>query len=452
MSIPNFMSIPQEVLMNKSLVIFINKFLYRVGRIVGKGSSLPGQVAMKLYPNILSEIELPENIIMVTGSNGKTSTTELIYNVLSNNGFNVGCNLEGSNQTEGVATMILNNCNSKGVVTKDALVIESDERYLRHTLKFFKPKYLVITNLYRDQLTRNGHPEYIFDVIKEAGLEDIKLVLNADDPLSSLFGINRDDVTYFGINKTAIAAKENDGIYDDGIYCPNCKTKLLYEYHTFAHLGRFQCENCYHFRQLPKYAITDIDLQTGVVKINGTNELKLSMRSLYMAYNFLSAFAVGSLMGVEDKKIIETLSEYVIKNDRIQEFEIGEHKGMLLTSKHENSIAYDQAISYIVKENKPCTVVIIVDQISRKYFTSETSWIWDINFEKLNADCVKKVVLVGKYVHDLISRFTYTECDMSKVSSFISLDEMMKYLKGNAVGDIYVATCFTDRDKFISRV
>ena len=438
--------------MNKSLVIFINKLLYKVGKIVGKGSSLPGQVALKLYPNILNEIKLPENIIMVTGSNGKTSTTELIYNVLSKNGISVGCNLEGSNQTEGVTTMILNNCDSKGVVTKDALVIESDERYLRHTLKYFKPKYLVVTNLYRDQMTRNGHPEYIFDVIKEAGLENVKLVLNADDPLSSLLGINREDCTYFGINKSAIDKKENDGIYDDGVYCPNCKTKLLYEYHTFAHFGRFKCENCWHFRQTPNYAITEMDLQTGAIKINDTNELKLSMRSLYMAYNFLSAFAVGSLMGIEDKKIIDTLSEYIIKNDRIQKFKIGEHEGMLLTSKHENSIAYDQSIAYVVKENKPCTVVIIVDQISRKYFTSETSWIWDINFEKLNSECVKRVILAGNYVHDLIARFNYSDCDMSKVSSFSDLDEMMKYLRENAEGDIYVATCFTDRDKFTSRV
>jgi len=411
-----------------------------------------GQIALKLCPNILSQVKYPKNVIVVTGSNGKTSTTELIYNILSNAGLEVGCNLEGSNQTEGVTTMILNNCNLKGVVKKDALVIESDERYLRHTLKFFKPNYLVVTNLYRDQMTRNGHPEHIYEIIEEAGLKDIHLILNADDPLSSLYGFEREDVSYFGMNKSCISTLVNDSVYNDGIYCPNCKSKLYYDYYNYSHIGGFKCAVCGHKRMTPNYAVTDIDLKTGIIKINDKYELNLSMRSIYMAYNFLAAFSVGDLVGIEDEKIIKSLSDYIMKNDRIQKFNIGEHEGMLLTSKHENSIAYNQSISYIVKENKPCTVVVIVDQISRKYFTSETSWIWDIDFEKLNADCIKQVVLAGKYVNDLNARFKYSNCDESKVKSFSNLDEMMKFVKQSSIGDIYVVTCFTDRYKFINRI
>ena len=131
----------------KSLIILLSKFIYWIGKMVGKGSSLPGQIALKLDRDILKKIKLPDNIIVVTGSNGKTSTVEMIYKIFENAGFTVGCNLEGSNQTEGVATMILNNSNLKGEVKKDVFVIESDERYLRRTLKFLKPKYLVVTNL-----------------------------------------------------------------------------------------------------------------------------------------------------------------------------------------------------------------------------------------------------------------------------------------------------------------
>ena len=411
-----------------------------------------GQISLKLCPNILSKIKYPKNVIIVTGSNGKTSTTELIYNVLTNAGLSVGCNLEGSNQTEGVTTMILNNCNLKGEVKKDALVIESDERYLRHTIKFFKPKYLVVTNLYRDQMTRNGHPEHIYEIIKEANLKDIHLILNCDDPLSSLYGKDREDVTYFGMNESEISSKENDSVYNDGIYCPNCKSKLTYDYYNYNHIGSFNCKVCGHKRQNPDFAVTSIDLKSGKIKINDSYELNLSMRSIYMAYNFLAAFSVGKLVGIEDKKIIDSLTDYILKNDRIQKFKVGEHEGMLLTSKHENSVAYNQSISYIVNENKPCTVVVIVDQISRKYFTSETSWIWDIDFEKLNADCVKKVVLAGRYVSDLKARFKYSGCDEAKTNSFANLDDMMNFVKENAEGNVYVVTCFTDRDKFTSRI
>ena len=201
--------------MKKSFIIILNKIIYKLGKILKKGSSKPGQVALKLDKNILAKVTLPENVIVVTGSNGKTSTTELIYNVLNDNGYSVGCNLEGSNQTEGVTTMILNNCNLKGEVDKDVLVIESDERYLRHTLKFFKPKYLIVTNLYRDQMTRNGHPELIYDIIKEAISDGVHLILNTDDPLSSLYGYKRGAVTYFGMNETGLSTKENTSVYDD---------------------------------------------------------------------------------------------------------------------------------------------------------------------------------------------------------------------------------------------
>ncbi len=438
--------------MKKFIAIMLNKIIYKIGKLLKKGSSMPGQIALKICPNILSQVKLPKYVIVVTGSNGKTSTTELIYNLLSSNGYNVGCNLEGSNQTEGVTTMILNSCSLGGVVKKDALVIESDERYLRRTLKFFKPSHLVITNLYRDQMTRNGHPEHIYNIIKEAGLENIHLILNADDPLSSLFGFNRENVSYYGINEFGLSTKTNNDVYDDGIYCPNCKSKLIYDYHNFAHIGSYKCPACGHHRVEPQYAVTNINLQSGDVTINEKYNLKLTLRSIYSAYNVLASFAVGSLLGVDSESIIKSLSDYTLKNDRVQSFKIGEHNGMLLTSKHENSIAYNQSIQYVITENKPCTVVIIVDQISRKYFTSETSWLWDINFEQLNSSCVKKVVLAGKYVHDLKSRFAYSKCNMDKVFAVSDLDEMMKYVKENAEGDIFLITCFTDRYKFIDRI
>lgn len=435
----------------KSIIILISKFIYWIGKLVGKGSSLPGQIALKLDKNILKKIKLSDNIIVVTGSNGKTSTVEMIYKVLTNAGFSVGCNLEGSNQTEGVTTMILNNSSLSGVVDKDILVIESDERYLRHTLKFFKPKYLVVTNLYRDQMTRNGHPEVIYDIINEAITADIHLILNTDDPLSSLYGYKRDKVTYFGMNENGLSKHENNSRYDDGKYCPNCMGLLKYDYYHFNHIGSYKCEKCGHSRKNPNYAVTDINLKTGEIVINNKYKIEMTLRSIYNAYNILATFAVARLFGVDENKIVDTLNDYVAKNDRIQTFDINGHSGMLLTSKHENSISYNQSLSYIVNQDKDCTVVIIIDAVSRKYFTSETSWIWDIDFELLKANCVKKIILAGKYVNDLAVRFEYSGIDLNKVTMKADLDEMMKETKENSIGDVYVVTCFSDRMKFLDR-
>jgi UDP-N-acetylmuramyl tripeptide synthase len=410
-----------------------------------------GKIALKIDKNILKKVVLPDDIIVVTGSNGKTSTVEMICNTLEANGYKVGCNREGSNQTEGVTTMILNNCNLKGEVKKDILVIESDERYLRHTLKHFRPKYLVVTNLYRDQMTRNGHPELIYDIIKDAITDDIHLILNADDPLTSMYGYKRENVTYFGMDKNNLSVMKNESAYDDGVYCPNCKELLEYSYYHYNHIGDFECKNCGHKRMKPEYAVTDLNLNNSEMVINNKYKISMNLRSVYMAYNMLATFAVTRLIGLKDDKIVDSLNNYIMKNDRVQKFELEGKHAMLLTSKHENSISYNQSLLYLTRENNPCTVVIIVDAVSRKYFTSETSWLWDIDFELLKHDCVKKVVLAGKYVHDLVTRFEYSGIDMKKVKATEDLDEMMDEVKENAVGQIYVVTCFSDRMKFMSR-
>lgn len=410
-----------------------------------------GKIALKIDKNILKKVVLPDDIIVVTGSNGKTSTVEMICNTLEANGYKVGCNREGSNQTEGVTTMILNNCNLKGEVKKDILVIESDERYLSHTFKHFRPKYLVVTNLYRDQMTRNGHPELIYDIIKEAITDDIHLILNADDPLTSMYGYKRENVTYFGMDKNNLSVMKNESAYDDGVYCPNCKEPLEYSYYHYNHIGDFECKNCGHKRMKPEYAVTDLNLNNSEMVINNKYKISMNLRSVYMAYNMLATFAVTRLIGLKDDKIVEALNNYIMKNDRVQKFELNGKHGMLLTSKHENSISYNQSLLYITRENNPCTVVIIVDAVSRKYFTSETSWLWDIDFELLKHDCVKKVVLAGKYVHDLVTRFEYSGIDMKKVKATEDLDDMMDEVKENSVGSIYVVTCFSDRMKFMSR-
>ena len=435
----------------KVFIILLNKFIYFIGKLVNKGSSMPGKIYLKLDKNILKKIKLPKNVIMVTGSNGKTSTTEIIYSILSKNGYKVGCNVEGYNQIEGVTTVILNSCNIFGKVKKDVLILEADEQYLKYITKYITPTHLVVTNIYRDQMTRNGHPEYIYNTIKEGIPDETTLILNTDDPLSSLLGYKRENVIYYGMAENELDSKENNSRYNDGAYCPNCKAKLKYEYYHFNHIGKYECEKCGHSRKNPQYEIANIDLQTGKFKINGNYEIELNLRSIYNAYNELAAFAVSNIIGLEGEKIVDKLNNYVLKNDRVQTFDIEGKKGMLLTSKHENSISYNQSLRYIVNENKPCTVVIIIDAVSRKYFTSETSWIWDIDFEILDADCVKNIILAGKYVHDLSIRFDYTNIDKSKIIKEQDLDEMMKKVKESKNENIYVVTCFSDRMKFMDR-
>lgn len=194
--------------MKKLFTIIVCKVLKFVGGLLGKGSSLPGQIALKLCPDILGRIELPKYIVAVTGSNGKTSTVEMIAHILCESGKKVAWNKEGSNQIEGVTTLILGSCTLSGKVKSDIFLIESDERFAKYTFKYITPTHYVITNLYRDQLTRNGHPEWVYNAVKDSIHPETQLILNADDPLVSCFGYGRDNVVWFGAGNLPTDTKE----------------------------------------------------------------------------------------------------------------------------------------------------------------------------------------------------------------------------------------------------
>ena len=223
----------------KMITILLCKLLAFVGGLVGKGSSLPGSVALKLCPDILSRLTLPRHVIAVTGSNGKTSTVEMIANILRAGGRQVVWNKEGSNQIEGVTTLLLKSASLSGKVRGDVVLLESDERYARHSFRYIKPTHFVITNLYRDQLTRNAHPFFIYNIVKDAVdlVPDATLVLNADDPIVRNYGWQRENAVYFGIDRNSLSTPESDAVYNDCHYCPRCKEEMRYDFFHYAHLG-----------------------------------------------------------------------------------------------------------------------------------------------------------------------------------------------------------------------
>lgn len=434
----------------KSITILICKMLAFVGKLIGKGSSLPGKIALKLCPDILTRLQLPKDIVAVTGSNGKTSTVEMIAGILKAAGKTVVYNKEGSNQIEGVATMLLCNATLSGKVKGDVILLESDERYARHTFKQVKPTMFAITNLYRDQLTRNAHPFHIYNIISDAValIPNTKLVLNADDPIVRNFGFQRDSVVYFGMDRNGLSTERSDALYNDCHYCPRCKGEMQYDFFHYAHLGSYHCQ-CGYNRPETTFAVEEMDLENERITING-NALHLDFASKYNVYNLLAAFTVTSLLGVDEAVITAQLNDFVLKNGRIVKFDLAGNEGLLITSKHENSTSYNQSLGYVAMQKEASTLIIIVDAVSRKYYTSETSWLWDISFEMLENTNVERIVLAGKYAYDLALRFEFagiTTAEIQVEPDLAVMGEKMRQLpKGTK---LYCVTCFSDKDKLL---
>lgn len=439
--------------MRKLLAILLCKLGYLVGKPLGKGSSLPGKLALKVCPDILRRLKLPKYVVAVTGSNGKTSTVDLIAHVLTADGKKVAYNKEGSNQIEGVTTFLLNNATLGGKVKADVVLLESDERFARHTFKFFHPTHYAILNLFRDQMTRNGHNQWIYDIVKESVYPDSKLILNADDPMVARYGFERgaETVRWFGIEPQAGDTVASTGVYDDGAYCPACLSPMTYAFRHYNHVGSYRCEACGLHRVSPDYRGETLDLAGQTFRING-QAVYLALPNYYHAYNVLAAFAVCAELGVSPAKISESIGGYDLQSGRVVRFALGQHKGTLLTSKHENSLSYDQSLLRVVQNPAPCSVLVIVDAISRKYFTSETSWLFDVNFGLLKDEKVQKIFLAGKYCHDLAVRFALTDLPQEKITVTESIERAAELLKAEGEEDLFVVTCFSDKDKILSQV
>lgn len=432
----------------KAGAIALSKITSKVGSMVGRGSSLPGALALKVAPDILSQVELPETVIAVSGSNGKTSTVEMIAHILSSDGRKVAWNKAGSNQTEGVATCVLDSSTLSGKSRADVLLIESDERYARHTFRYFHPDYYVITNLYRDQMTRNGHPEWAHRVIGESIYDDIHLVLNADDPQIADYGFERDKVTWFGADHISEDSGANTSRYNDGAYCPVCGAKMEYEYFHYNHVGKYKCTACSFHRPDTEFSITDADFDAGQITINDRYKVHVPFSNIAYCYNTLAAFALCSRVGVTPERIISAMESFISHSKRVEEFEVNGKPGYFLVAKHENSVAYDMAIETAVHDKRTSSVMVIVDEISRKYFTSETSWLWDIDFEKLNNPKVRQIVLAGQYCYDLETRFEVTGIPKDRILVCEDLSEAAKAMGESDTECAYAMTCFVDQIKF----
>ena len=431
------------------LAILVCKLGHAVGSLIGKGSSLPGKYALKICPDILRRVQLPDYIVAVTGSNGKTSTVEMIAAILRAGGKTVVYNQEGSNQIEGVTTTILTHATLSGRVKADVLLIESDERYAAHSFRYFHPTHFVVTNLYRDQLTRNGHPEWVYDALKPAMHPDTELILNADDPLSSCFAQGQEKVKWFGLDRCSISTDAPTGVYHDGAYCPVCHAPMEYDYVHYNHIGAYRCTGCGHRKPATDYTATALDLDTGRLTIDGSITIQLAFRSIYNVYNILAAYAACREVGIAADTAAGVINNYILRNGRMQKFTLGAHRGVLLTSKHENSIAYDTNLRYIAAAKTPCSVLVIVDAVSRKYFTSETSWLWDIDFDRLACETVQRVVLSGRYCADLAERLSFTAIAPEKLTVEPDIRKAAEELAAQGSEELFVVTCFSDRDKLL---
>lgn len=406
-----------------------------------EGSVIGGAVALKIYPTILNKIKMPKYVIGITGSSGKGSTTELIARILKDSNMKVVYNKNGSNVLNAITSLILTNTN-KGKLDCDVLLMELDERHMANSLKYFDLTHMIITNITRDQPPRNAHPEFIQKAIKKVIKNNYHLIINEDDPLVKALTINhKGKISTYGIEKNNYSKKyELNNL--DGAYCPICNSKLDYKFYHYGHIGAYSCPTCEFKRSDIDYLAHNINVVKGTIYIN-KNKINLPSNFLYSVYFVTAAYALASVIGIEKEKIIKIINDESFKPKRLNIYNFYGRTWQMLASKNENNLSYKQSLDFIVNENGKKTVILGFDNSSRRYTENDISWIWDIDFEELKNKQIDKIILIGRFKYDMLTRLEYAKIERKKIILVENIQEsLIEILKTKTKGSIYSCVCF----------
>lgn len=368
------------------------------------GTSFIGMTVLKFEPEFLKYCrDFVSQAVTITGTNGKTTTSGLVAHILDTNSNSVIHNTQGANMLTGVANMFA--LGIKPCSKFDFAVIESDEAYLTKLYDYFNADYLLVTNLFRDQLDRYGELLTTASFIQNAidKNKNLKLILNADDPLVSNFGKNR-EALYYGIEKVNFhsASHKNSSSAPTEIFNCICGSPLEYSERFFAQEGHYFCRECGYKRPEPDICATiDIFDDYSLLNIKWQGEVysfKSGLVGLYNAYNILGAVAFALVNNISTQVIEKSLLTYKSIFGRAEKRLINGHQTLIQLIKNPTGA------SEVLKTVNLNSHIIVA--INDNYADGrDISWLWDSDFEQIKD--AKSICASGERAYDVALRLKY---------------------------------------------
>ncbi len=381
------------------------------------GTALPGKVALRIDPGILQHVSKGMEIFVVTGTNGKTTTSRMLEHALRMNGEEVLANKSGANLLSGVTAELTANADWRGRAKCRTAVIECDEGALKQVVPRISPKGIIVTNLFRDQLDRYGEVMHTRSQILEglAAAQDAVICLNADDSLTASLADEervgagkRMKVRFFGIDVPAGVQKQTE--LSDAVHCIKCGARYAYRYRTYAHLGGFYCPACGYERPAADVRAVEVseiakDHTTARFAADGEEfDVRIALPALFNVYNALGAVTAFAASGRDIRTAAASLAGVASGFGRMETFEVGGSRVQVILVK--NPAGANQAVSFLAGIGEPhCAVMMLNDRTADGH---DISWIWDVDYESFitNTD-LKKVICAGDRAADLALRLKY---------------------------------------------
>jgi len=384
---------------------------------LGAASVLPGEIARRLHPRLLPLLcgQVRRGVILVVGTNGKTTTSLLLRTILERQGAKVTHNTTGANLINGLITALLADANLFGTLKADYAILEVDENILPLVLKDCRPRAILALNLFRDQLDRYGEVDTISrrwqGAISPLPTNTL-VILNADDPTLSHLGQQLPQrVVYFGLSEPELYLEEIPHAVDS-IYCPKCGASLDYRGVYLSHLGDFSCPSCGFKKSNPAFH---------------SHDWPQILIGVYNKYNTLAAGLVAQELGIKDREIFETVQGFKAAFGRAEELEIEGKKVRILLSK--NPVGMNETIRAVAdilqKEKSSTTLLVLNDRIPDG---TDVSWIWDVDTEKLTR-LGTTLVVTGDRLYDMALRLQYSQDSLASPVNLIVESDLKKAIQ-----------------------
>ena len=378
---------------------------------LGAASVLPGEISRRLHPHLLPLLfeQVNYGVILVVGTNGKTTTSLLLRKILEDRGFKVTHNSSGANLINGLITALLKDTKITGKLNTDYAILEVDENVLPLVLKDCQPQYILGLNLFRDQLDRYGEVDTIARRWQNAIAplpSDTTIVLNADDPTLAYLGDRlTQKILFFGLNEPQLYLESIPHAVDS-IYCPKCGHLLDYQGVYLSHLGDYQCPNCEFAK-----SETAIDSQ----------EWSQILIGVYNKYNTIAAGLLAQTLGISQEDIFDTVQNFKAAFGRAEELTVNDKHIRILLSK--NPVGMNETIRAVKDIQKtdlaPVTLLVLNDRIPDG---TDVSWIWDVDTETLTNEGGTTIVS-GDRSYDMALRLAYSESTLENPNLKLIIEE-----------------------------
>jgi len=425
-----------EETVRRILAIVVAKIAIALAKLLGYGgSNFGGELALRICPDILGWFgsQVKEKIILVTGTNGKTSTNNMIYSIIRESGHSCACNKLGANLDSGLISAFINNCNLIGHLEADYATLEVDEASLVKVMKHIKPHIIVFTNIFRDQLDRYSEIDALLNKIKASikSSQSTVLLINADDPSLVALGEELPNEKYFyGIESPVDMGSED--LTRDSVFCKECGNRLSYKHYFYGQLGHYSCEQCGFKRPAPYYTAHVMDEGTRRQLTLSNREdsfsvhLDFNISDTYTIYNTLAAVSCAALLGNTAETILNGLGKYRPQVGRMERFFI---QKPIILNLAKNPVGFNESMKIINQDASPKVVAIGINDMPADGV--DVSWLWDTNFEILleTDDTIVNYTVFGRRRYDMALRLKYAGIDQNKITILSTIEDAI----GNVV-------------------